>query len=134
MIMPDWNPAQAKGLISMFDWFCGTRMHATIASLSTGTPTATILYSDKAAGVFETCGMLDQAVDPRTLDRDEVLNRITDAFLDRDRIRQAMAGKPAAMEASAKSQTRAIIEALSGQRVRANAEMAMSNSGQHDAG
>src|SRR5690606_19188535 len=38
------RPGEAKWLISRCDWCCGTRMHATIAALSSGVPTAAIAY------------------------------------------------------------------------------------------
>ena len=47
------NQSQAKWLISQMDWFCGTRMHSTIAGLSSCVPTASISYSDKTKGVFK---------------------------------------------------------------------------------
>ena len=56
MSSTDLDQSEVKWVISQMDWFCGTRMHATIAGLSTCTPTATVSYSDKALGVFETCG------------------------------------------------------------------------------
>lgn len=62
------HPSEAKWLIARCDWFCGTRMHACIAALSTGVPTAAIAYSLKTQGVFETCGLGLCVVDPRLLD------------------------------------------------------------------
>ena len=50
------NQSEVKWVISHLDWFCGTRMHSTIASLSMTVPTSSISYSDKTKGVFETCG------------------------------------------------------------------------------
>lgn len=62
------HPSEAKWLIARCNWFCGTRMHACIAGLSTGVPTAAIAYSVKTQGVFETCGLGDCVADPRALD------------------------------------------------------------------
>ncbi len=62
------HPSEAKWLIARCDWFCGTRMHACIAGLSTGVPTAALAYSLKTQGVFETCGVGHGVVDPRVLD------------------------------------------------------------------
>lgn len=67
------DPSQMKWLIARCDWFCGTRMHACIAGLSSGVPTVGIAYSDKARGVFETCGADALLLDPRTLDAHEAL-------------------------------------------------------------
>ncbi len=82
---------QLKWIIARTDWFCGTRMHATIAGLSSGIPTATISYSDKARGVFETCGQGSQLVDPRQLSTEECLTRLQEIFLQREQARQSLA-------------------------------------------
>ena len=74
---------QVKWLISTMDWFCGTRMHSTIAALSRGVPTSAIAYSDKTKGVFETCGQGDEVFDPRTLDTREMIEGLKGSFLRR---------------------------------------------------
>lgn len=67
------NPCTAKWIISQFDWFCGTRMHATIAALSSAVPVAAISYSPKTLGVFETCGQGDHVADPQNMGNEAVL-------------------------------------------------------------
>lgn len=57
---------QLKWLISQLDWFCGARMHATIAALSTGVPVFGLAYSLKARGVFESCGAGNGLADLRS--------------------------------------------------------------------
>jgi len=78
------NESQVKWLISKLDWFCGTRMHSTIASLSTNVPTATISYSDKALGVFKTCNQGHQVFDPRILNRKDIIKQLLLSFLNRE--------------------------------------------------
>jgi polysaccharide pyruvyl transferase WcaK-like protein len=56
---------ELKWLIGQTDWFCGTRMHSTIAALSSGVATAALAYSLKTRGVFATCGMGEAVVDLR---------------------------------------------------------------------
>lgn len=73
---PVLGASQSKWLISQMDWFCGARMHSTIAGLSTMTPTAGVAYSLKAQGVFERCGAADALVDPRTLDTEQTLEQL----------------------------------------------------------
>lgn len=68
--------SEAKGLISMFDWFCGTRMHATIASLGSGVPTGGLAYSIKMAGVFELCDQAEHVADATVDDDATVLERL----------------------------------------------------------
>lgn len=46
------TPMEAKEYISKMDLFIGSRMHATIASISSGVPTIPIAYSRKFKGVF----------------------------------------------------------------------------------
>ena len=55
-------------------------MHATIAGLSSLVPTSTVAYSDKAIGVFESCGQGREVFDPRVLDTNEVVERLQDSF------------------------------------------------------
>lgn len=46
------NPMDAKSYISSMDLFIGSRMHATIAALTSNTPVIPVAYSRKFAGVF----------------------------------------------------------------------------------
>lgn len=80
---PTLDQCEIKWLISQMDWFMGTRMHATIAALSTETPVCTISYSDKALGVFETCGVGNCVIDPRELGTDEVVQATIESMNDR---------------------------------------------------
>lgn len=75
---------EVKWLISKLDWFCGTRMHATIAALSSCVPTATVAYSDKTRGVFETCNVGDEVIDPRILDTRLVVDRLLSSWSRRE--------------------------------------------------
>lgn len=84
------DQSEVKWLISKMDWFCGTRMHSTIASLSSGVPTAAISYSDKTNGVFETCGQGGQVFDPRLLYTDQVINGLIQSFDTRGAIRESL--------------------------------------------
>lgn len=110
------DQSQAKWLIAQTDWFCGTRMHSTIAGLSSGIPTATVSYSDKAKGVFETCGQGEQVIDPRQLETEEVVERLKRSYGSRDSIRASLARDLPAVKAKASEQMDAIAE-----RIRASA-------------
>lgn len=87
------DESEAKWLIAQMDWFCGTRMHSTIAGLSSGVPTAAISYSDKTKGVFETCGQETQVMDPRAMTADEIKRGLRHAFDMRDSTRNALRGE-----------------------------------------
>jgi polysaccharide pyruvyl transferase WcaK-like protein len=86
----DLDQSEVKWLISRMDWFCGTRMHSTIAALSSGIPTAAIAYSDKTLGVFTTCSQGSQVFDPRALETDAVIEGVWQSFLNRDALRQSL--------------------------------------------
>ena len=87
---PDLGAAEAKWCIGQLDWFVGSRMHSTIAALSTLTPAAAYAYSDKTLGVFQTCGVGDQVVDARRLGGEEAVSRILESFAARDLTRQRL--------------------------------------------
>lgn len=67
------GPRQTKWLIGRTDWFCGMRMHATIAALSQAVPTAAIAYSRKTRGVFADLGQQRRVADARNQTTDEVV-------------------------------------------------------------
>ncbi len=67
-----YTASELKGVISQLSWFAGARMHATIAAFSSGVPTLGLGYSDKAAGVFDSCGLGTHVADLRRLDADDV--------------------------------------------------------------
>lgn len=78
------DPQAAKWVIARVDWFCGMRMHATIAGLSSGVPTAAISYSPKTIGVFEACGVGDAVQDPTRNAEAILLSKVIQAFRSRD--------------------------------------------------
>lgn len=65
VLPPDLDAAQLKWSIARLDWFAGSRMHATIAALSSGVPTFGYAYSDKMVGVFDTCHLAGHVADAR---------------------------------------------------------------------
>ena len=77
------DPRELKFVISKTDWFCGTRMHSTIAGLSSMVPTAAVAYSKKTRGVFATCGQEGQVADPRTNDTVAVVDRLWASWTNR---------------------------------------------------
>lgn len=77
---PTLNESEVKWLISKLNWFCGTRMHSTIAGLSTCIPTTAISYSDKTKGVFDTCEQGMHVIDPRINNTDEAIQLLINSF------------------------------------------------------
>jgi len=74
---------ETKWCVGKLDWFCGTRMHSTIAALGSGVACAAIAYSKKTLGVFETCGAGDQVADPRSSGTEDVIERLVDSYRSR---------------------------------------------------
>ena len=113
MISPvDVDQCEVKWLISRSDWFCGTRMHATIAGLSTCTPTATVSYSDKALGVFETCGQGGEVFDPRKLDTDTVVAAMIDSYRRRAELKKSLEVHVPVVKVAAESQMDDIVSVI----------------------
>lgn len=90
LVPPDFNAAEMKWIISRCQWFCGTRMHSTIAGLSTGVPTAAIAYSLKTQGVFETCGLGKAVVDPRVDDTMMCVEKLLALFDHRSELKMTL--------------------------------------------
>lgn len=83
--------SEAKGLISRLDFFAGSRMHSTIAALSSGIPAVALAYSGKARGVFESAASGDSVADLRTASEDEVVEQLLDCFGRRHSTRAVLA-------------------------------------------
>lgn len=77
------DPHQTKWVIARTSWFCGMRMHATIAALSSAVPAAVVAYSDKARGVFTSVGQRRHVADARRLADDELLGALWASWTDR---------------------------------------------------
>lgn len=80
VVPTDLDAAELKWCIARMDWFVGSRMHSTIAALSTFTPASAYAYSDKTRGVFETCGVGDQVVDARACGGEEAVEQLMAGF------------------------------------------------------
>ena len=85
------SPIKAKSYISGLDLFTGARMHATIASISSGVPVIPIAYSRKFNGLY---GNLNypyfiDAKDP-AMNLDKAVNRFADYLNQTDMLKQAV--------------------------------------------
>ena len=67
------TPVAAKEYISKMDLFIGSRMHATIAAFSSGTPVIPVSYSRKFEGLYGTLGY-PYLIDCTKLSLDEALD------------------------------------------------------------
>ena len=82
VVEPFDNPIEAKSYISGFDCFLGSRMHATIASFSSGVPTLPIAYSKKFNGLYGSLGY-SATLDLRSADTDQATSealRFVDSY------------------------------------------------------
>lgn len=84
------TPTEIKWVISQMDWFCGTRMHSTIAALSSGVPTSAIAYSIKTRRVFKTCDQEQQVIDPRELDTQDVIDGLWECWKNREAVKKSL--------------------------------------------
>lgn len=85
------DPCKLKWVIGKCSWFCGTRMHATIAALSSGVPASAISYSPKTLGVFETCDQGEHVADPRELETEALLERLVWSWNNRESAQRSLA-------------------------------------------
>lgn len=85
-----YNQSEIKYLIGLCDFFIGARMHACIAALSQCVPAVAIAYSDKFIGVMQTVGVGGLVADPRTMDEEQILNAIGDAYDHRADLRRQL--------------------------------------------
>lgn len=83
ILTPPYTASEVKAVLGRLRWFCGTRMHSTIGSLSSGVPTAAVAYSLKFQGVFETCDQAEGVADPRSLDTREALAHLLTSYDER---------------------------------------------------
>lgn len=74
------DPQELKAIIRQCCWFTGSRMHATIAALSTKTPVVNMAYSMKSAGVFASCNSRYYAFDLRQLGTEDMIEQLYHSY------------------------------------------------------
>lgn len=110
----NYNQRQVKSMISKMSWFCGTRMHATIASLSSCVPTVNMAYSGKALGVFGAAESADSVLDARHLANEDMLKMLYEHWVQRSNIAEQLTDKVKTVKARAKSQMQEISSVING--------------------
>jgi polysaccharide pyruvyl transferase WcaK-like protein len=93
VIRSPYDACELKWIISQTDWFCGSRMHSTIAALSTGIATCSLSYSLKTQGVFESCGAGDAACDLRDASAEQALEHALSTWRNRERVSRSIASE-----------------------------------------
>ena len=104
------DASELKWLIGRTDWFCGTRMHSTIAALSSGVATAALAYSLKTRGVFATCGMAGSVVDLRESTAADAVTRLQQLWHRRQETAAKLAERLPAVRARASQQLDEIVD------------------------
>lgn len=112
LLPPLLDASELKWCISKLDWFVGSRMHSTVAALSTLTPAAAYAYSDKTLGVFETCGMGDCVVDARKASGQDAVELLLEGFARRESTRVALTLQASGTIERSRQQLRDIIGAV----------------------
>lgn len=112
LMPPQLDASEIKWCISQLDWFVGSRMHSTVAALSTLTPAAAYAYSDKTLGVFDTCGMGEFVVDARKTSGPDAAELLLDAFARRESTKIALATQASGTIERSRQQLRDILDAV----------------------
>ncbi|HLT83320.1 MAG TPA: polysaccharide pyruvyl transferase family protein, partial [Phototrophicaceae bacterium] len=120
---PTLRAAELKWCIARTDWFTGSRMHATIAALSSGVPAFGYAYSDKARGVFGTCGTADQVADARVVAGPEAVEHALASFAARDEVRRTLAARVPRVVGRATEQLDEVLSAVTAWREAGTAEV-----------
>lgn len=79
------SPIEAKSYISKMDFFIGSRMHSTIAALSSGVPVIPIAYSRKFIGLFQSLGY-DYVIDATKSNEEEIISFILNSLQNRSEL------------------------------------------------
>lgn len=90
LVSTRYNQSEIKAIIGACDFFVGSRMHACIAALSQSIPTVGVAYSRKFIGVFESVQMSHLVMDARTMETEETIDKIMNAFSARDLLKPAL--------------------------------------------
>jgi colanic acid/amylovoran biosynthesis protein len=113
VVAPDFDhPGSAKWFIAQLDWFCGTRMHATIAALSSGVPCGSIAYSLKTRGVFASVGQADHVADARSCDTVEAVEITMSSYQRRAEAAESLAQQVPAVVSEARDELIEIAESV----------------------
>lgn len=90
ILPPSFDESETKWIISKTNWFCGSRMHSSIAALSSGVPAAGMAYSVKTSGVFESCGQGEYVADLRSLDTEKIVDHVWQSWLAREDAKRSL--------------------------------------------
>lgn len=101
LINNEYSPEELKGVIGQCDLFIGARMHANIAATSMCVPTLAVAYSHKSYGIMRMLGMEEYVLDFRTMTFDEMMLRMDDLWVNRDKIKAELTSNVKVLEGRA---------------------------------
>lgn len=88
IVAPEFSsPLEAKAYIRQMDFFIGSRMHSTIAAISSGVPVCPVGYSRKFNGLFDTIGYKNY-VDATKEDMETSISKIEHMIDNREVVKQ----------------------------------------------
>ena len=114
ILPPEYSAAELKWIIGQTAWFCGTRMHSTIAALGSGVPAASLAYSMKTRGVFASCGLEDSVFELSQLDTADALAALKASWVQRDEDRHRLSQHLPWVMRRAEGQADSIVESIIG--------------------
>lgn len=86
----EYNQSELKYIISLCDFFAGSRMHSCIAALSQKIPTVGLAYSKKFIGVFDSIGAGDCVIDCREMDSRNIIDSVLNKYKKRNTIKSKL--------------------------------------------
>lgn len=98
LINNEYSPEELKGVIGQCDLFIGARMHANIAATSMYVPTLAVAYSHKSYGIMRMLGMEKYVLDFRTMTFDEMMSRMDDLWVNREKIKAELTSNVKVLE------------------------------------
>lgn len=112
ILSPNYSASELKWIIGKTAWFCGTRMHSTIAALSSGVPAASLSYSMKTRGVFASCRLEDSVFEMRHLKTQDLVDNLIASWKNRQLSRKRLAAELPRVVAQANLQMNEIVECV----------------------
>lgn len=109
IIEKEYSEQELKWIISNLEFFIGARMHSCIAAISMGVPSIGIAYSKKFKGVFESVGISDCVLDPRNLEKQEIIENINTLFKRRTKLKSSIEKVLPSVRHTLKEKTKKII-------------------------
>ena len=86
MARGQYSHSEIKYVISMCDFFLGSRMHSCIAALSQMIPSIGLAYSKKFAGVFNSINAGELVIELRDQSEEAILKKVGELYSEREKI------------------------------------------------